>query len=217
MKVEIQKLNILRVMYKPAPGDKGYSGCMWAHFDFDLDCWALNIQSDCGNYAYRWAVEKDRKFLELMEVIGEDYLRQKLSKPDTVNIEETKKNIREYVIQDEEEEIAKRLDEGDTEEEIIEDLYGDAKEEGLEAVEAVKDKIEALESLDDDLSEYGSHIETSIAYKVVDDWNSDNDMEIDCPWELVAIEHSAWQKRIARIFVEYIQPKIHEYLKECAA
>lgn len=218
MKVETQKPNIVRVAYTPDPGDKGYSGCLWAHFDFDLDCWALNIQSDCGNYAYRWVTETGRKFLELMAGISEDYLIHKLCKPDTVDMEETKKRIREWLIQDEEETIAERLDEGDTEEEIVEELYDeDAEDEGREAVEAVKEKLEALEELDGDLSEYGSSIETSIAYKLVDDWNTKTGMEIDCPWELVEVGFSAWQKRIVKIFAEHVQPKIREYLKEGAA
>ena len=37
-----------------------------------------------------------------------------------------------------------------------------------------------------------------------------NDLDIDCVCELIVRDYTPWQKRIVRIFSEYIQPEIRK-------
>lgn len=92
MKVEFQHPNIVRIVYRQEKSDKDYGSCLWAYFDFDLDKWMLNIQSDVGNYAYRWATE-DGSFLKLMASISKDYLIHKLCKQEEVDLDATKESV----------------------------------------------------------------------------------------------------------------------------
>lgn len=215
MRVEIQRPDILRVTYLPDPEEKEYPGCTWARFDFDQGSGMLNIQSDCGNYGYRWC-ETGCSFMELMVYVGEEYLIHKLcGNPDKVNIEATLKEAREWVLLEEEEEIAERLEAGEKEADIVYALYAeDSADEGIEAVYAVKEKLMALRDLKYALGKYGSEIETGVCQKIISDWNDENNLDLDDVWELPQMEYTAQQKRIVRIFTEYIQPKIRKYLKE---
>lgn len=78
-----------------------------------------------------------------------------------------------------------------------------------------EDRIEELlEDLRLRLDEYDLEDCVPLAEYLVDEWNDENHLEIDCAYEHVASDLTAWQKRIVRIFVDYIQPKIREMLKE---
>ncbi|MBR6982102.1 MAG: hypothetical protein IKH75_00990 [Ruminococcus sp.] len=95
MEIKFTNPRIVRVSYLPDCNDERYRECTWAHFDFDPDNWMLNIQSDAGDYAYRWNVEKDRKFLVFMSKIDGEYLLRKISRRTEVDIERTKERLRD--------------------------------------------------------------------------------------------------------------------------
>lgn len=98
MKIEAQRPNIVRIAYHQEKGDPNYGNCLWAYFDFDLDRYMLNIQSDAGNAAYRWCETPDHEsFLHLMARIDDDYLLYKLFEERVVDIDATKGLIREWL------------------------------------------------------------------------------------------------------------------------
>lgn len=121
MKVTKEKPEILRFTYRQEKGDPHYGSCLWAIFDIDPGRGILNIQSDCGNYVYRWP-ERDDDFLKLLIGLHEDYLLEKL------------------------------------------------------------------------------------------EWNNDQNLEIDCAWELVRKRYEVCKKRIVRLFIVYIEPAIKQEL-----
>lgn len=188
MKIIREKANITRIIYRQEPGDEHYGSCLWAIFDLDPGRGMLNIQSDCGNYAYRWP-ERGENFLKLIAGdMADSYLLGKLcGKPREFNAEATVESVKEYL--------------------------KDA--EYYEDEELNKLKIdEAIEDLENEFSEYDLSDEPGIAEFILDNWNSDNNMEIDCAWELVVKEYGAWQKRIVRIFREHIALEIKRVLSE---
>lgn len=50
--------------------------------------------------------------------------------------------------------------------------------------------------------------------RALEDWNNDHDFDLDCIYERVVTDFTAWQKRIVEIFRDYVQPKIREIIKE---
>lgn len=97
MKISREKPEIIRIIYRQEPGDPHYGSCLWAIFDFDPGRGMLNIQSDCGNYAYRWP-ERGADFLRLFPGMSEDYLLRKLcGKPAEFDEEGTIAGIEEYL------------------------------------------------------------------------------------------------------------------------
>ena len=108
MKIETITPRIVSIAYHQEKGDTHYGSCLWAYFDFDLDRYMLNIQSDCGNAAYRWYETPDSEsFLHLMARINEDYLINKLFDPEEIDVKATMERIREAMnlddIEDEDE------------------------------------------------------------------------------------------------------------------
>ena len=190
MKVTREKPEILRFIYRQEPGDPHYGSCLWAVFDLDPGRGMLNIQSDCGNYAYRWP-ERGENFLRLLAGnMTDGYLLEKLcGKPKEFDAEVTLAEVREY-LQDAE-------------------YFKDEDSNRLKKERAIKD-------LKDELSQYDLEDEPGIAEFIVDNWNSDNNMEIDCAWELVVKKYGTWQKRIVKIFKEYIVPEIRKTISEGA-
>ena len=191
MRIEVEKPNIVRVSYHQEQGDPYYGSCLWAYYDFDLDKYMLNIQSDCGNAAYRWvATPKTESFLHLMTRINEDYLINKLYRETNVNIDATLAEVKDW------------LGIGEDEDYQL-DLSDDEREE----------REEALEELKDLFGEWGS-ISPDAAGHILEEWNSDHGFDLDCVWERVVTDFTAWQKRIVQIFRDYIQPKIREMVRE---
>ena len=188
MKVTREKPEILRFIYRQEQGDPHYGSCLWAIFDLDPGRGLFNVQSDCGNYAYRWP-ERGMDFLKLLAGnMTDSYLLGKLcGKPKEFNGRATIEAVREYLKDAEycEDENRNRL------------------------------KIDrAIERLESEYSEYSLEDEPGIAEFILDKWNSDNDMQIDCAWELVAKEYGAGQKRIAQIFRKHIRPEIERTITE---
>lgn len=55
--------------------------------------------------------------------------------------------------------------------------------------------------------------EPGIAEFIIDEWNNDNNMELECAWEFVSTEYSHWERRIVKIFREHIVPEIRREVK----
>ena len=182
MKIEVQDTRIVRVAYHQEPGDDHYGSCLWAYYDFDLDKYMLNIQSDAGNASYRWVATPDSEsFLHLMARIDDDYLMYKLFEESVVDVEATKEVIREYL--------------------------------GLEGM-AESEIDDAMEALDNTLDENDIGNNIGMAYRVIEDWNYENDLDIDGAYELVKTDFTAGEKRIVQIFRDHIQPVIAEKARE---
>ena len=98
MRVEAEQPNIVRISFHQDPGDPNYGSCIWAYFDFDLDKYMLNVQSDCGNAAYRWVATPDSEsFLHLMARINDDYLLYKLFDPKQVDVDATISEVQQWL------------------------------------------------------------------------------------------------------------------------
>ena len=191
MKIEALKPNIVRIAIHQEKDDPHYGSCLWGYYDFDIDRYMLNIQSDCGEAAYRWCETPDSEsFLHLMARIDDDYLMNKLFKAEEVDVSATVAEVREH------------LGVGDDWQD--DSLTDEEREEREEA-------LEELEGLLEDVS--GSY---AAVQKALEDWNYDHDFDIDCIYEDVATDYTAWQKRIVEIFRDYVQPKIREIIKEGA-
>lgn len=56
--MEITKINprIYTYNLKASKDDEIYSLCFWARFTFDCDAGILTINSDAGDYSYRWDI-----------------------------------------------------------------------------------------------------------------------------------------------------------------
>lgn len=189
MKIEALKPNIVRIAIHQEKDDPHYGSCLWGYYDFDIDHYMLNIQSDCGEAAYRWCETPDSEsFLHLMARIDDDYLMNKLFKAEEVDVSATVAEVREHL--------------GVGDEWQDDSLTDEEREEREEA-------LEELEGLLEDVSgSYGA------VQKALEDWNYDHDFDIDCIYEDVATDYTAWQKRIVEIFRDYVQPKIKEIIKE---
>ena len=188
MKVTREKPEILRFIYRQEQDDPHYGSCLWAIFDLDPGRGLFNVQSDCGNYAYRWP-ERGMDFLKLLAGnMTDSYLLGKLcGKPKEFNAEATVEAVREYL-----------KDAEYNEDERKNRLFIDM----------------AVKRLESEFSEYDLSDEPGIADFILDNWNSDNNMGIDCAWELVEKEYGAWQKRIVTIFKEHIVPEIRKAIME---
>ena len=181
MKVTMEKPVIFRYIYRQETGDSNYGSCIWAIFDIDPGRGMLNIQSDCGNYAYRWP-ERGTMFLNLLAGMDEDYLLRKLcGKPGEFDEEGTIARIEEYM--------------NDMEMDVL-------------------DIEEAIRALKDTFSNYTLDDAPDIAEFLVDEWNNDCNLEIDCAWELVQTKYGAHEKRIVKIFTEHIAPKIRQAMED---
>lgn len=191
MKIEALKPNIVRIAIHQEKGDPHYGSCLWGYYDFDIDRYMLNIQSDCGEAAYRWCETPDSEsFLRLMARIDDDYLMNKLFKAEEVDVSATVAEVREH------------LGVGDDwQDDSLTDEEREEREEALEELEGL---------LEDVSGSYGA------VQKALEDWNYDHDFDIDCIYEDVATDYTAWQKRIVEIFRDYVQPKIREIIKEGA-
>lgn len=92
MKVSEYKPNV--IMYSVIPETKdGRSDCLWARFIFDCDNFQLNINSDAGDYSYKWSYDENESFMHLMSRINKDYLLSKISNRNIFDFEESKKEM----------------------------------------------------------------------------------------------------------------------------
>lgn len=191
MKLDVLKPNIVRIAYHQESGDPHYGSCLWAYYDFDLDRYMLNIQSDCGNAAYRWVeTPGSESFLHLMARCDDGYMTQKLfGDPEQVDTDATIDKARE------------RLGIGSDDDYMLE-LDQDERQE----------REDALYDLSERMNEYGSPSHDAVSAILVE-WAEDNDVDIDCIYECVVTDYTAMQKRIIQIFSEYIRPRIRELLK----
>lgn len=191
MKIEALRPNIVRIAIHQEQGDSHYGSCLWGYYDFDLDRYMLNIQSDCGDAAYRWCETPDSEsFLHLMARINDDYLMNKLFKAEEVDVSATVAEVREHLGIGE-----------DWQDDSLTDEEREEREEALTELEGL---------LEDVSGSYGA------VQKALEDWNYDHDFCVDCIYEDVATDYTAWQKRIVEIFRDYVQPKIREIIKEGA-
>lgn len=90
--MKVEKIEPRVVVYALHPGkeDKEYHMCMWAKFIFDCDSGHLNINSDAGDYSYRWGYNENEDFLHLMTRINKDYLLNKISDQSVFDDEKSK-------------------------------------------------------------------------------------------------------------------------------
>lgn len=194
MKIESQKPNIVRIAVHQEKGDPNYGSCMWAYFDFDLDRYMLNIQSDAEDGHYRWyETPNTEDFLHLIARIGGDYLIHKMFHDrQVVDVEATLDEVREYL--------------GIGEDEDYQD--DDLTEEEIDEREGAMSDLRGL------FEEYGS-VTQETACNLLESWNQDHEeFEIDDIWERVCMDYTAGQKRIVQIFKDYVQPKIREMIQE---
>ena len=191
MKIEALKPNIVRIAVRQERDDPHYGSCLWGYYDFDIDRYMLNIQSDCGDASYRWCETPDSEsFLHLMARIDDDYLMNKLFKAEKVDVSATVYKVREI------------LGIGDDEECKDNSLTYEEREEREEA-------LSELDGLLEDVSESYWAVQNAM-----ESWNDDHNFGIYCIYEDVVTDFTAWQKRIVEIFMDYVQPKIRELVKE---
>lgn len=150
MEVKIEKPNILQILVRPDKTEELYSKCMWLRITFDLDNWSMNCQSDCGNYSYGWAVEKERTFLKLMTQIDKQYLLGKVSNRTQFDVKASKENIVNWVYMDED----LTPEERDAKIEAINDIenYSDEQEffRELEEIDGISEYADLWEVLESD-------------------------------------------------------------------
>lgn len=186
-KVEVQNPNIIRIAYHQEHSDPNYGSCLWAYYDFDLDEYMLNIQSDCGDASYCWvATPETESFLHLMARIDENYLINKLYRETNVNIDAALAEVKDW------------LGIGEDEDYQL-DLSDDEREEELEELKELFDER--------------GNISPDAAGHILEEWNSDHGFDLDCVWECVVTDFTACEKRVVQIFRDYIQPKIEEILR----
>ena len=191
MKIEALKPNIVRIAIHQEQSDPNYGSCLWGYYDFDLDRYMLNIQSDCGEAAYRWCETPDSEsFLHLMARIDDDYLMNKLFKPEEVDVSATVAEVREC------------LGIGKDDERQDDSLTDEEREERGKALDELNVMLDYVS------------ISHGAVQTVLVAWDDDHDFDIDCIYECIVTDFTAWQKRIVEIFRDYVQPKIREIIKE---
>lgn len=195
MKIEVQKPNIIRIAFHQTKDDPHYGSCLWAYFDFDLDTYMLNIQSDAEDGHYRWCETPETEdFLHLMARIWDDYLIHKLYHDrQEVDVEATLAEVRDYLG-------------------IGEDDWRDD--------DLTEDEIEEREGAMSDLRglfEENENMTQETAVNILESWNEDHEeFELCDIWERVCMDFTAGQKRVVQIFKDYVQPKIREMIREGA-
>lgn len=97
--MEITKINprIYTYNLKASKDDEIYSLCFWARFTFDCDAGILTINSDAGDYSYRWGYNEHEDFMHLMSRIDKYYLVNKISNRNIFLLEKSKKGTIENI------------------------------------------------------------------------------------------------------------------------
>lgn len=176
MKIKQLEQRIITLEYRQEKEDADYGSCLWARFMFNLDKYELNINSDVGNYSYKWCETPEHEsFLHLMSRINDDYLLTKLcGNPREFDYEASKKSVINDYNYDEE--IQQKVIEHFKD---LEKLY--------ETPTSAEEFVNGLLDRFIDWDEYDTYC--SVIY-----------------------DHSTWQKRIVKIFADYIQPYIRTEL-----
>ncbi len=90
MKIRRIEPRVITYALKTETNDEGWQ-CMWAKFIFDCDSGQLNINSDAGDYSYRWGFNENEDFMHLMSRIDRSYLLNKISDCSVFNFEKSQK------------------------------------------------------------------------------------------------------------------------------
>lgn len=98
MKIEKIKPNVVTYKLTPSREDREYLMYTQARFEFDCDNGIVNINSDAGDYSYRWGYNEHENFMRLMSRINSDYLLNKISDRTVLDLEASKKETVENVI-----------------------------------------------------------------------------------------------------------------------
>jgi len=176
--------NSITLRYRQEEGDDDYGACLWADFLFNLDEYQLNINSDCGSYAYGWDTSPSEPFLKLMVRINAGYLLGKIAKEDCVDVDATRVHLDSLLRN-----------------EICDETLSESSAGYL------------MSRWEEELSYHRAPAETvgALLNYIEDDGSNGLDWEsID---GAVVADYSAGAKKIVEIFKGFIQPKIRELLE----
>ena len=186
MRVTISHPKTVTVEYRQDKDDSDYGSCMWARFYLDLDNYALTIQSDCGDYSYKWyPTPETESFIELMCRCDRGYLLDKLSDRTQIDMKATK----DAVIM------------------VIEDA---ADYHGHTISEDVMKQINYVFSgvcLSTDWKEVIDDVMDAIKYDELSDYVKYYDL---C--ECIQTDYSANAKKIVEVFTTAIVPKLRKLI-----
>lgn len=89
--------NVICLEYRQEKSDGDYGSCLWSRFYFDCDNYSLFIDSDCGNYWYKWCVTPAETFMHLMARCKGDYILYNISSKSVIDSKATYNNFIEYL------------------------------------------------------------------------------------------------------------------------
>lgn len=184
MYIVIEKPEIMTISFRQTKDDKDYGSCLWARFNFDLEHYSLNIESDCGNFSYGWVpTPNGETFLHLCARFNWEYLLRKISCQTVIDGEATFQKVKELM------------------EQLDEDAFAAIDETTMEEIESAcsgqPDETAAYMAICDILGENG--------FSEFDVYDAACCVEKDYP-------HGA--KTIAGIYRDYIQPEVRKLAKE---
>ena len=185
-KTAFKQPNILTIEFRQERGDPDYGSCLWANFNFDLERYELTIMSDCGNYAYGWVqTPQSESFMHLMARLDWGYLLDKIASRNQVDNEATFANVKTL--------IADWGIDPDNPEDLEEhpELDMDRVESACNGYTQSEVYQSLLKAFD------GTPLEDCDGYDVI------------C---CVEMDFTANAKKIARVFVDFIQPLCKEWL-----
>ena len=186
-KVEVKNPNIITILYKQEEGDKDYGSCLWADFLIDKENYALHIASDCGDYHHGWLPSAEKQsFLKVLSGFGPDYLLEKLGKRDMVDMGKTYENIEKLVVKAIKN-VKGEYTKGNYLDVDMEQIFEICAERSTDAIVKKVSEELCLTSIDGEIE----------------------DFEIA---ECVELEYSTRDKRIVKIFTEYIVPFINNLI-----
>lgn len=180
MTITVEKPEIITLLYRQEKTDEDYGSCMWARFYFDLKNYTLQVESDCGNYAYGWVPTPEHEtFLHLCSRLGSDYLLSKISCMSVIDAETTWKAVKELV--------GNIIDDF-----LLEDLDGYEWEQLESACFHRNDERDVVDAI----------------IEILDHTELRNKYETEDLWYAVEKDYPANAKKIASVFVNCIKPFI---------
>lgn len=191
--LEIKEPSILLLEFWQEEDDQDYGSCLWGRFYFDKENYALTIESDCGAYSYGWTpTPNSESFLKLMLRIDEGYLLNKISSLSEVDEIKTLENIKE----------------------LIATTYG---YHDVDFSKVIKDKKILEYDLDQIESACNARDQREVAETLLSALESmDDELEIDeyDLYQSIEKDYPCGAKKIVSIFINFIQPKIKEIIRE---